>query len=122
MYPMHEMQLNRLTACRSDLMDNGIDVSRMDPEELSAFVKEQLDYFQMMLGCDAPSAEIVRRLGRLPSTDNPGSARKGAARLHRPPPGDASYFDKARRRAMIQPHCASPTAGLLDEHPRAAAQ
>ena len=102
MYPTHEMQFARLTACRSDLMDNGIDLSRMHPQQLSAFVKEQLDYFQLMLGRDASCPEIVRLLALVLATGDPRRSPRNGARLHPVPPGEGSWFDKAGCRPLTQ--------------------
>jgi hypothetical protein len=63
MLPSSEMQLARLAACRSDLLENGIDLARADLRKLSQLVRRHLDYLQLMLGWDADVREIVRLMG-----------------------------------------------------------
>ena len=60
MLPSQETQLTRLTACRADLLDNGIDLARADSRALSRLVGRHLDYLQLMLGWDAGVREITR--------------------------------------------------------------
>ena len=52
-------KLRRLSACRSDLLDNGIDLDRPDHRRLCGLVRRHLEYFQLMLGFDAGLREIV---------------------------------------------------------------
>jgi hypothetical protein len=65
-YPTHQVQLTRLATCQRDLLDNGIDASGMDRQKLLSLASEHLDYFQMMLGCDATCTQIMRLFRHLP--------------------------------------------------------
>jgi hypothetical protein len=66
MLPSSETQLTRLAACRSDLLENGIDLARADLRTLSQLVTRHLDYLQLMLGWDADVREIVGLIGNPP--------------------------------------------------------
>ena len=46
-------RLARMSACRSDLSDNGVNTDAMGPRALCDLARRNLDYFQAMLGCDA---------------------------------------------------------------------
>jgi hypothetical protein len=65
-YPTHQTQLARLAACRRDLLDNGIDAGVMDHQQLRSLAAQHLDYFQMMLGCDATCSQVVRLFRHVP--------------------------------------------------------
>ena len=54
-----KMRLARMSACRSDLADNGICTDAMGPRALCDLARRNLDYFQAMLGCDAGLREVV---------------------------------------------------------------
>ena len=61
-------RIARMSACRADLSDNGIELGEMDGMRLAAFVEENLEYFQVMLGDDSPAEEVLalaRHEGRL---------------------------------------------------------
>ena len=48
----------RMGACRADLMESGIDLSRLVGAELRVFVRENLEYFQAMLGDDTTADQV----------------------------------------------------------------
>jgi len=48
-----------MSACRSDLSDNGVNTDAMGPRALCDLARRNLDYFQAMLGCDAGLREVV---------------------------------------------------------------
>jgi len=77
MYPSHETQVERIGTCRSDLHHNGIDVDTLGRRALRALARRDLDYFQAMLGYDAPVRQVVELIG---ATD-PGR-RHGRARVN----------------------------------------
>ena len=70
MMPSPKVQLSRMSACRSDLNDNGIDPDVLGPRALCDLARKNLAYFQSMLGYDAGLREVVglmertRELGR----------------------------------------------------------
>jgi hypothetical protein len=67
MNPTLRTKLLRASACRSDLLDNGIDLGSLDRRAFIRFVRIHLDYFQCMLGYDAGEREVVsliRRAGK----------------------------------------------------------
>jgi hypothetical protein len=53
------LQSDRVRACVADLAINGIDLFDADDEEIREVVYDNLDYFQLMLGCDAEPHEII---------------------------------------------------------------
>jgi hypothetical protein len=63
MYPSRKTQFARIGACRSDLNRNGIDVDALRPGALCALARRDLDYFQAMLGYDAPVRQVVELIG-----------------------------------------------------------
>jgi len=74
MMPSHATRLTRLAVCRSDLLENGIDLARADLRTLSQLVRRHLDYLQLMLGWDAGVREIVELVG---GSNGLGGARSG---------------------------------------------
>jgi hypothetical protein len=60
MRPSDDLQLDRVRECVADLAINGIDL--IDDEEIREVVYDNLDYFQLMLGCDAEPAEVITLL------------------------------------------------------------
>jgi hypothetical protein len=52
-------RLVRMSACRSDLADNGISTEAMGPRALCDLARRNLDYFQAMLGYDVGLREVV---------------------------------------------------------------
>jgi hypothetical protein len=65
---LYELRVARLSACRADLMGDGIDVSRMDRRQLCDLVAQHLEYFQMMVGHDVSCREIIGALARVRAT------------------------------------------------------
>ena len=59
-----KVQLARMSACRSDLADNGIDPDGLGPRALCDLARRNLPYFQTMLGYDAGLREVVELIGR----------------------------------------------------------
>ena len=64
MAPSRRTQLNRISACRSDLTDNGIDPDRLGPRALCDLARRNLDYFQAVLGYEAGLREVVELIDR----------------------------------------------------------
>jgi hypothetical protein len=64
MLPSRRNQLNRITACRSDLTDNGINPDALGPRALCDLARRNLEYFQSMLGYDAGLREVVALIDR----------------------------------------------------------
>ena len=62
MRPSDDMQLERVRECVADLAINGIDLFAADDEEIREVVYDNLDYFQLMLGCEAEPAEVITLL------------------------------------------------------------
>lgn len=60
MMPTLESRRSRIETCISDLSENGINVRQSDARRLGAFVRENLDYFQLMLGYDIDPAEVLK--------------------------------------------------------------
>jgi hypothetical protein len=60
MMPTPESRRSRIETCISDLSDNGINVMAADDRHLGAFVRENIDYFQLMLGYDSDPGEVLR--------------------------------------------------------------
>jgi hypothetical protein len=48
-----------MSACRSDLTDNGIDPDALGPRALCDLARRNLEYFQTMLGYDAGLREVI---------------------------------------------------------------
>jgi hypothetical protein len=64
MFPTAKTQLVRMSACRSDLIDNGINPDTLGPRALCDLARRNLPYFQAMLGYDAGLREVVELIGR----------------------------------------------------------
>ena len=64
MVPSTQTRMARLAACRSDLLDNGIDLDRQCPRERCAFVRRNLDFFRCMLGYEADLREVIALIER----------------------------------------------------------
>ena len=75
MIPTFRTKLLRASACRSDLLANGIDLDTLDPSVAAGFVRLNLDYFQCMLGYDAGVPEVVSLLRRSRTNAQPGRVR-----------------------------------------------
>jgi hypothetical protein len=65
-----------MSACRSDLADNGISPDAMGPRALCDLARRNLDYFQAMLGCEAGLREVVELMA---ATSQSPRARAGRA-------------------------------------------
>jgi hypothetical protein len=59
MMPTRKTKLSRISACRSDLTDNGIDPDALGPRALCDLTRRNLEYFQSMLGYDAGLREVI---------------------------------------------------------------
>ena len=59
MLPTPESRRSRIDCCITDLSENGINVMTTDERHLGAFVREHIDYFQMMLGYDSDPKEVL---------------------------------------------------------------
>ena len=59
MLPTPESRRLRIDTCISDLTENGINVMTADDRHLGAFVREHIDYFQLMLGYDTDPKEVL---------------------------------------------------------------
>ena len=98
MIPIMRTKLFRASACQSDLRHNGIDLDRLGRGETREFIRENLDYFQAMLGYDAREREVyslIRRTG----DGNPGRhirPTNGKRPGHHPPPVTASARHRQR--------------------------
>ena len=68
MLPSPKTQLNRMSACRSDLSDNGINPDVLGPRALCDLARRNLPYFQSMLGYDAGLREVVALIDRTRNT------------------------------------------------------
>ena len=66
-----------MSACRRDLLANGIDLGRAGPGSLRRLVRRHLDYFQLMLGYDATPAEVIAQCRRSESNGRRQDARSG---------------------------------------------
>jgi hypothetical protein len=60
MMPTPESRRSRMDTCISDLSENGINVMTLDDRHLGAFVRENVDYFQLMLGYDSDPGEVLQ--------------------------------------------------------------
>lgn len=58
------VRLERIAACRLDLFENGIDISCQTAVELGAFVEQELEYFQLMLGDDSTPGQVLSLIRR----------------------------------------------------------
>jgi hypothetical protein len=77
MLPSSKTQLTRISACRSDLTDNGIDPDALGPRALCDLARRNLDYFQTMLGYDAGLREVVSLIHRTRDSARARSTRRG---------------------------------------------
>ena len=59
MAPSQRTRLNRISACRSDLADNGIELDGSGPRTVCDLARRNLEYFQCMLGYEAGLREVV---------------------------------------------------------------
>ncbi len=59
MIPSQRTRLTRMSACRSDLLDNGIDPDSSGYRSRCDFARRNLEYFQFMLGYEAGLREVV---------------------------------------------------------------
>ena len=59
MVPSQRTRLNRMSACRSDLADNGIRVDASAPRAVCDLARRNLEYFQCVLGYEAGLREVV---------------------------------------------------------------
>jgi hypothetical protein len=71
-----------MSACRSDLTDNGINPDTLGPRALRDLAQRNLEYFQSMLGYDAGLRDVVALIDR---TRDSGPVRSAAGRK-RPSP------------------------------------
>ena len=76
MIPPDRQRMARISACRSDLVDNGINADALGPRALSDLARRNLEYFQTMLGYDAGLREVVELIQRTGDFGLP--ARRGA--------------------------------------------
>ena len=65
--------------CERDLKSNGIDLAVADEGAMRLFVRQHLDYFQLMLGYDAAPREVIALENRLRSRRSTGRRRAGTA-------------------------------------------
>ena len=75
MAPSQKTRLTRISACRSDLSDNGIDPDALGYRAVCDLARRNLEYFQSMLGYEAGLREVVELLGRT----REGARTRGAA-------------------------------------------
>lgn len=59
MLPSHDTRQERIRACVEDLMANGIDLLHANEHEIRAVVRENLDYFQLMIGDESRPGQVV---------------------------------------------------------------
>jgi hypothetical protein len=62
MMPTHRVRVDRISACVTDLSDNGIRVDGATDRQLKQVVREHLEYFQLMLGYDSDPGEVLNLL------------------------------------------------------------
>ena len=65
MPPSAETSLKRMRRCQADLAAHGIDLAGTRGRAMRVLVRRHLDYFQMMLGYDAGTREVVALARRL---------------------------------------------------------
>jgi hypothetical protein len=78
MVPSQKTRLTRMSACRSDLADNGIEVDASAPRAVCDLARRNLEYFQCMLGYDAGLREVVGLIEQTrgsPRTRSPSGTR-----------------------------------------------
>ena len=78
MFPPLSARLARISECRFDLAQNGIDADALGGTALCALARRNLDSFQAMLGYDAGVREVVELIGR--TRGSGAGARRPAAR------------------------------------------
>ena len=76
MAPSQKARITRISACRSDLSDNGIDPDVLGYRAMCDLARRNLEYFQSMLGYDAGLREVVELLER--------TREKARLRFHSP--------------------------------------
>lgn len=64
MLPTRKIQINRMSACLSDLTDNGINLDALGRRALCDLARRNLEFFQSMLGYDAGLREVVALIER----------------------------------------------------------
>ena len=97
----------RMSACRVDLLASGIDLSGLVGKALTGFVREQLDYFQSMLGDDTPAHQVEALVHheRLMSEGSRREVRGSAAPLVSDAAGDLEgKLARAERRREAMSH------------------
>ena len=80
MLPSRKTQLNRMTACLSDLTENGINPDALGPRALCDLARRNLEYFQTMLGYEAGLREVVALIDHTRDCTRPRS-HAGTERL-----------------------------------------
>lgn len=60
MRPKPESCRSRMDTIICDLSENGINLMGSDERHLGAFVRENLDYFQLMLGYESDPKEVLQ--------------------------------------------------------------
>lgn len=75
MCPSRRARIARISACRSDLTDNGIDADALGPRALCDLARRNLAYFQAMLGYEAGLREVVELIDRTRETGRIRTAR-----------------------------------------------
>jgi len=84
--PSPKTQLSRMSACREDLTENGIDPDALAFRALCDLARRNLDYFQAMLGFDAGLREVVDLIGRTRESSRGRSAHGRTYPRGRPSP------------------------------------
>jgi len=77
MLPTRKTQLSRMSACLSDLTDNGIHPATLGHRALCDLARRNLEYFQSMLGYDAGLREVVALIDRTRDPAPVRTPRKG---------------------------------------------
>lgn len=62
MMPSHQICVDRMESCVSDLSQNGIKLEGANDRKLKSVVREHLEYFQLMLGYDSDAGEVLKLL------------------------------------------------------------
>ena len=100
-------RVTRMGACRADLLESGIDLSRLVGAELRVFVRENLDYFQAMLGDDT-TADQVEALVHHERLMSEGTSRPGLGVTVAPVSDEATDLEgrlaRAARRREAMSH------------------
>ena len=71
--PTLHTKLRRADACRSDLLDNGINPDTLGPRALCDLARRNLEYFQSMLGYEAGLRDVVTLINRTRDSGRRGS-------------------------------------------------